>query len=88
VREAGLEVAVSIFNNFLVSNYVINSSEPGILCATQSIDFMLCDSVKGQNWGQIHNQYTPFSPISFFSLSSQASALSGRCKNALNDLAG
>ena len=52
MREAGLEVAVSIFNNFLVSNYVINSSEPSILCTTQSIDFMLCDFVKGQICGQ------------------------------------
>jgi len=52
VREAGLEVAVPNFVNFLVSNHVINSSEPGILCITQSIDFMLCDSVKGQKCGQ------------------------------------
>jgi len=66
VREAGLEVAVSIFNNFLVSNYVINSSESGILCTAQSIDFMLCDSVKGQKCGQIHNQYTAVFSNKFF----------------------
>jgi len=52
VREAGLEVAVPNFNNFLTSNYVINSSESGILCTTKSIDFMLCVSVKGQKCGQ------------------------------------
>ena len=52
VREAGLEVAVPNSNNFLVVNYVINSSESSVLCTTQSIDFMLCDSVKGQNCGQ------------------------------------
>ena len=48
VREAGLEVAVPNSINFLVSNYVINSSESVLLYTTQSIDFMLCDSVKGQ----------------------------------------
>lgn len=52
VREAGLEVAVPNFNNFLVANHVINSSESGILCTTQSINFMWCDSVKGQICGQ------------------------------------
>ena len=52
VREAGLEVAVPNSNNFLMSNYVINSSESVLLCTTQSIDFMWCDSVKGQICGQ------------------------------------
>lgn len=71
VREAGLEVAVPDLNNFLMLNYVINSSEPGILCTTQSIDSMLCHSVKGQKCGQIHNQYTAvFSNKSFLSFQS------------------
>ncbi len=52
MREAGLEVAVPDFNNFLVLNHVTNSSESGILCASQSIDFMLCKAIKGQNCGQ------------------------------------
>ena len=52
MREAGLEVAVPDFANFLVANYVINSSESVLLYTTQSINFMLCDSVKGQICGQ------------------------------------
>lgn len=66
VCEAGLEVAVPNFSNFLALNRVINSPEPGILCTTQSIDFILCDSVKGQKWGQIHNQYTAVFSNKFF----------------------
>ena len=52
VREAGLEVAVPNSINFLMLNYVINSSESVLLYTTQSINFMLCDSVKGQICGQ------------------------------------
>ena len=52
MREAGLEVAVPDLNNFLMLNYVINSSESVLLCTTQSINFMWCDSVKGQICGQ------------------------------------
>ena len=66
VREAGLEVAVPDFINFLVLNYVTNSSESGVLCTSQSIVFILCDSVKGQKWGQIHNQYTAVFSNKFF----------------------
>ena len=52
VREAGLEVAAPNSNNFLELNYVINSSESGILCTIQSIKFMLCKAVKRQNCSQ------------------------------------
>ena len=65
MREAGLEVAVSIFNNFLVSNYVINCPESGILCTTQSIDFMLFDSVKGQK-SRFKSELLGFSNSSLF----------------------
>ena len=86
VREAGLEVAVPNFINFLVLNYVINSSESGFLCTSQSIDFILCDSVKGQKCGQIHNQYTAVFSNKFF-LSFQSGISMVRkpcCTNMLN----
>ena len=69
VREAGLEVAVPDLNNFLMLNYVINSSESILLCTTQSIDFMWCDSVKGQIRGQSLSLYK----ASYFSLTKNIS---------------
>lgn len=35
-------------------NYVINSSESGFLCTSQSIGYIVSQSVKGQKWGQAH----------------------------------
>ena len=49
VREAGLEVAIPNFVNFLALNYVKNSSESGILCTSQSVGYIVSQSVKGQN---------------------------------------